>query len=365
MSVPQYQAIYDITKTYEENLETGPNPKYKATLKAPKLKHEYTVLGHKVGSPFGSAACPTGTDSRFIKLMFDSGFDIVTSKTRRSVHFAPNEVPNIVHIVPGKLHKDHDFERLPDRLATDRSDYETLTVANSFGNNSIDPEYWVPDAKLANDYVKDGQLLITSIVGTIQPGFSENDYYRDFAATAKLAKDAGAQAIEINLSCPNVANEGVLCYDPDAVLEISKLVKAAVGDTPVLAKIGYFPKESQGLLEDIIGSVSGYVNGITAINTLAAPIFDDQGRQAMPGKGRLKAGLSGHAIKDLGVHMTERLVDFRKRSKLKFEIISIGGVLTPADFNEYLQAGSDAVLSATGAIWNANLAAEIKQSLAK
>jgi dihydroorotate dehydrogenase (NAD+) catalytic subunit len=105
------------------------------------------------------------------------------------------------------------------------------------------------------------------------------------------------------------------------------------------------------------------VAGISAINTLAAPIYDISGKQALPGKGRLKAGISGHAIKDIGLDMTKRLDKIRKSLDLQMAIISMGGVLNVEDFAEYRQAGADAVLSATGAMWNPNLAAEIKNSL--
>jgi len=360
-----YLPIYDISKSYNANLEAGPSKKFKATLKAPAKTGDYQVFGLKINSPFGSAACPTGADSRYVETMFDNGYDIVTTKTRRSVHFAPQPFANVVHIVPGKLLPHHDFEALPSRTTTSDSDYSTLTIANSFGNNSIDPSYWMPDARKANSYSleKRGRLLITSIVGTIQPGFTTDDYYEDFAKTALLAKGSGARAIEINLSCPNVANEGVLCYDPEAVLQICKLVKEVVGETPVIAKFGYFPQAVQGLFEEMFIAVDPYVDAISAINTYAAPVVDDDGQQALPGKGRLKAGVSGHAIKDIGLDMTRRLAELREHNNLHYEIFSIGGVLNARDFMEYRQAGADVVLSATGAMYNPNLAAEIKLAL--
>jgi dihydroorotate dehydrogenase (NAD+) catalytic subunit len=363
MVEPVYVPIYDISKSYEENLAIGPNSKYKATFKPPLLKKKYTLLGFKINSPFGSSASPTGADSRYIKAMFDNGYDIVTTKTRRSIHYLPNPMQHIVHIVPGRLEKDHDFEALPARETSLSSEYKTLTLANSFGNNSIDPKYWVPDSKKANDYAKDGKLLITSIVGTIQNGFTADDYYQDFVTAALLAKQSGARAIEINFSCPNVMNEGVLCYDKDAVATISKMVKTALGNTPILAKLGYFPSTQQTMLEEVIAGAAPYLSAISAINTFAAPIYDEQGNQALPGHGRLKAGVSGHAIKEIGIDMTSRLHKLRRQKGYEFEIIGIGGVLTPRDFQDYRNAGADAVLSATGAMWNPNLAAEVKKYL--
>lgn len=363
MAKLKYAPIYDITKTFEENLATGPSKQYKASSRSKKHRGNYSLLGYKLNSPFGSASCPTGSDSHYIKVMFENGFDIVTSKTRRSVNYAPNQFPNIVHIVPGKISEHHDFEALH-RQSTDASDYKTLTIANSYGNNSAEPNYWVPDAVKAKAYAGDGQLLITSIVGTIQDGFDTEDYYQDFVRAAAYASIGGAMAIEINLSCPNVMNEGVLCYDKSAVLQICKLVKSTIGDIPIIAKIGYFPLAQQDLLEDIATAIDPYVAAISAINTFAAPIYNEKtGKQALPGLGRLKAGVSGHAIKQLGLDMTKRLSAIRAQYSLGFEIIGVGGVLTVQDFADYRAAGADAVLSATGAMWNANLAHEVKASL--
>jgi dihydroorotate dehydrogenase (NAD+) catalytic subunit len=358
-----YPPIYDINKSFDENLAQGPSESYKTSVEIPKLKQKYKLLGYELNSPFGSSACPTGSDSKYIKRMFDCGYDIVTTKTRRSVYYRPNKMSNIVYIRPGKITNEHDFEEVPDQTTATSAEYDSLTIANSFGNNSIDPEYWVADEKISSSYVKDGQLLIHSIVGTIQEGFNTKDYYNDFAKAASMVKQAGAKAIEINFSCPNVVNEGVLCYDKDAVFAISRLVKDAVGDIPVLAKVGYFPSDSNKLLENVLKSISPFIAGISAINTLAAPIYDVSGKQALPGKGRLKAGISGHAIKAIGLDMTKRLDRIRKDLNLDMAIISMGGVLNAEDFQDYQQAGADAVLSATGAMWNPNLAAEVKSSL--
>jgi dihydroorotate dehydrogenase (NAD+) catalytic subunit len=221
----------------------------------------------------------------------------------------------------------------------------------------------MPDDTKAHANVPNGKLLISSIVGTIQKGFSKDDYYNDFAITAKLALETGAQAIEVNFSCPNVTNEGVLCYDGKAVLTICKLVKQAIGNTPLIAKLGYFPQIADKLLEATLVSIDPFVSAVSAINTFAAPVHDEYNQQALPGVGRLKAGLSGHAIKDIGLDMTKRLHMLRHQNNLKFEIIGIGGVLTARDFLDYQDAGADAVLSGTGAMWNPNLAAQVKAYL--
>jgi dihydroorotate dehydrogenase len=208
-----------------------------------------------------------------------------------------------------------------------------------------------------------GQLLVASVVGTIQPGFSKEDYYDDFARAAELAASAGVQVIEVNLSCPNVANEGVICYTYDAVMPIAKKVKEKVGDLPVIAKIGYFTDEQQDLLEKIVLDTKDYFAAFSAINTIQAAIVDENGEQLLPGENRLRSGVCGHGIKWAGIDMVKRLDDLRKKHSLNFEIIGIGGVMKPSDFNEYRETGADVVQSVTAAMWNPGLAAEVKATL--
>ena len=61
--------------------------------------------------------------------------------------------------------------------------------------------------------------------------------------------------------------------------------------------------------------------------------------------------------------MVRRLSAVRERTGLDFAIIGVGGVTTPEDYRAYRAAGANAVMSATGAMWDANLAREIKAAL--
>jgi len=61
--------------------------------------------------------------------------------------------------------------------------------------------------------------------------------------------------------------------------------------------------------------------------------------------------------------MVERLTKLREELRFTFTIIGVGGVATPEDFFEYLRAGADIVMSATGVMWNPYLAQEIKEKL--
>lgn len=354
--------IYDPTKTFDENFDKGPFPIDPAQpIYQDSGEPGYAFLGHKLYSPFGIAAGSLPT-SKHIKYAFERGFDVNCYKTQRSVSFPVNEFPNVVYLdVDGDLTIEKASRPSVGRLSAKQTDH--LTITNSFGNPSRGPEFWVDDMKKAVAAQGKGQLLIASVVGTIQTGFSQDDYYADFAKTAELAASTGVSVIEVNLSCPNVANEGVICYTQDAVVNICRLIKEKIGDIPLVAKIGYFTLEQQELLEQILLDVKDYVQAYSAINTIQAAVVDESGQQFLPGEGRLKSGVCGAAIKWAGIDMVKRLDALRQKHDLNYEIIGVGGVMNPKDFADYLAVGADVVQSVTAAMWNPNLGAEIKASL--
>lgn len=362
--MPTQPAVFlDPAKTFDDNFDNGPFPldaseqPYKNT-----GEPKYSFLGFPLYSPFGIGAGSLPT-SRHIKHAFERGFDVVVYKTQRSTQFTVNQWPNVVYVdVEGDLTLEKAAKPLVGHMQSDKP-VEKLTITNSFGNPSRGPEFWVEDVKKALAAEGPGQLLIGGVVGTIKEGFSQEDYFDDFAYTAKLMASTGVKVIEVNFSCPNVTSEGVLCYSHDSVVTIAKKVKAAVGDIPLVGKLGYFKPEQQDLLEQIILDSSPYLAAYSAINTIPAPIVDEQGNQLLPGEGRLKSGMCGASIKWAGVDMVQRLDALRKKHNLKFEIIGIGGVMTPADFHDYREAGAEVVQSVTAAMWNPHLAAEIKAGL--
>lgn len=353
--------FYDPSKTYDENDKYGPFGAFAdgvdlRTNESP----EYDFLGFKINTPFGIPAGPL-LNSKFCKAAFEKGFDVIHYKTRRSVAFPTNKWPNVLSVnVSGDLTPDKAKKPLVASLRFDK-DPITFSITNSFGNPSPDPSVWQEDMKKALNYAGAGQLLVASVVGTIQEGFSEEDYHSDFAKAAKLAKETGVRVIELNLSCPNVANEGIICYDPEAVERICRKTKESVGDMPLLIKLGYFSSDQQNLLENIVKSILPYISGIAAINTIPAPVVDEKGNQALPGSpARLVAGICGAGIKWAGLDMVKRLNQLREKLGGEFAIIGVGGVMTPADYFEYRKLGADLVQSATGAMWKPYLAQEIK-----
>lgn len=351
--------FYNILATYEKNFEDGPIGLKKVKIPKRKTKEQrYEFLGYKINLPFGIPAGPL-LNSKFIKSAFELGFDVIHYKTQRSVVFSANKYPNVLFVdINGNLTLDKAKKPLVGSSKTSRNK-ENFSITNSFGNPSKGPEFWQDDMKRALKHEREGQILVASVVGTIQKRFSDNDYYNDFAYSAKLAKETGVKVIEVNLSCPNVANEGILCFDVDACYQIAKRTKEAIGNTPLLVKVGYYSKDQDEILRNIVKKISPFTSGIAVINTIPAPVVDKKGNQALPGPNRLKSGICGASIKWAGLDMVKKLADLREKLHANYEIVGVGGVMTPRDYFEYKSAGADLVQSATGAMWNPYLAYEI------
>ena len=188
-------------------------------------------------------------------------------------------------------------------------------------------------------------------------------YIADHVTTAHLVAETGAGLMEMNTSCPNEGHNRLLCHDPHLVGEITEAVKNEIGDRPLIVKLAYIPNDTD--LETMVRETVGHgtVQGFSTINTISARLVDANGNQALPGVGRDRSGVCGNAIRGAGLDMVGRLAAIREKLGFDFAIVGVGGVIRPDDYKAYREAGANAVMSATGAMWDANLAREIKETL--
>ncbi len=351
--------FYDIRKTYEENYKLGPIQLKK--LKKPKIqktKAKYTFLGFSISTPFGIPAGPL-LNNKFVKGAFDFGFPVCVYKTVRADEFPCHPYPNILYVkAPKKL-----YPQINSRLISISSpdNNSALNITNSFGVPSKKPVIWAKDVKKALKCEKKGQIVILSFMGTVKPNQTQDEFVADFAKTARLADKTGAKILEANLSCPNIGNEGLVCYNLAVTEKVCQEIRKKIGKTPLILKVGYYNKDKD--IEEIAGIADKYANAISAINTLQVEVVDEKNRQALPGKNRLRSGICGSAIKWAGLEMVKKLNAVRKKNNYKFEIVGVGGVMTPEDYFQYRKAGADLVMSATGAMWNPYLAYEISTKI--
>ncbi|MEK7534362.1 MAG: dihydroorotate oxidase [Patescibacteria group bacterium] len=347
--------LYNIYESYDENFKKGPLGS--RNLKKPifkKSNHSYKFLGFPINIPFGIPAGPL-LNSKFIKEAFDFGFAVSTYKTVRTDSFPCHPYPNIVFLDSPNKFDPSKISRLKVRSGAKVS--KNLTITNSFGVPSKDSRFWQKDVKRALACQKKGSLMILSFMGTVKKNQTQQEFIDDFAKAGKLAKQTQAKVLEANLSCPNIGNEGLVCYNQDVTKKVCQMVRKAIGNTPLILKIGYYKTYKD--LEKLAEIANEYANAIAAINTIQAEIVGKNGNQALPGANRLKSGVCGYAIRWAGLKMVKMLNKIRQNKNYKFQIIGIGGVLTPDDYFEYKKSGADIVQSATGAMWNPYLAYEI------
>lgn len=347
-----HKPFYDPMLSYEDNYKLGP---FGAFSRAPAASVENAKLhknfvGYAVNSTIGIPAGPL-LNSKYIKAAFAYGFDLCIYKTVRSAAYACLPFPNILKVdVSGDLQAGETITAQP---APQQAQTEAFSITNSFGVPSQKPEVWQPDMKKAIEHAGKGQMLIASFQGTGEGEEQINDYAR----TARMVVETGAEVLEANLSCPNEGKSGLLCFDVDKVVRVVEKIRPEIGDRPLMLKMGHFTDNA--ILEKFVQELGNKVQGLCAINTLPATVVNQQGQWALPE--RAISGICGASIRWAGLDMTRSLKALRSQYQMNFEIVAGGGVFTPADDTNYRTAGADAVMTATGAMWNPQLAFDIKK----
>jgi dihydroorotate dehydrogenase (NAD+) catalytic subunit len=160
------------------------------------------------------------------------------------------------------------------------------------------------------------------------------DTVEDYAQLAeRLDPVDGIDALEVNISCPNVKQGGIAFgSNPDAAREVAAAVRAATG-LPVLVKLSPNVTDLVAIARAV--AETG-VDGLTLINTLRGMSIDY--RTGRPKLGNLIGGLSGPAIRPVAVRAVfevTRLVDI--------PVVGCGGIVEWPDAVEFLRAGASAI----------------------
>jgi dihydroorotate dehydrogenase len=354
---PSSPPLYDIHKTYLENAEFGPffEGKIPNRLFPPKEKW-IDFLGYSVASPIGIPAGPLLTSS-WVKLAAELGFDILTYKTIRSREHPAHPLPNMIYVdTHGTLKNKSD---LPPAVSVDHpaDQLKDLAVTNSFGMPSKSPHFLREDIPLANSYLKPGQLLVVSVVGTEREHVSFLD---DFVLAALLAKEAGAKIIEANFSCPNVDKKaGCLYMSPQTVYEYGLALSRAIYPLPLIIKVGLLPNKEL-MREVMIAAARANVRAVSGINTISMKVIDKSGHPAL-GHTRLTSGICGGPIREAALEFIRDAKAINDKEKLALTLIGVGGITLPEHFDHFLESGADVAMSATGMMWDPYLAVRYHQ----
>jgi dihydroorotate dehydrogenase (NAD+) catalytic subunit len=187
--------------------------------------------------------------------------------------------------------------------------------------------------------------LIANIFGETTEEFRE--------LAARLDPVLRVDALEINISCPNVKAGGVsFGRDPRLAAEVTRAVRAATGK-PIIVKLS----PTAGDLAEVARAVEAEgADAVSAINTISAMAIDVRSRR--PQLGFLTGGLSGPAIKPIALRMV-----WECARAVRIPVIGVGGIMSAEDAAEFLIAGASAVQVGTASFVDPSAAGRIAVGL--
>lgn len=207
------------------------------------------------------------------------------------------------------------------------------------------------EAFLANDIpwlVEQNSRIIISIAG---------ETIEEYATLARKVRSvAGISAIEVNISCPNVENRGlVFACDPEASRRVIDGVRKTIGgELPIIAKLS---PDVTNLPEIAKGVVESGADALALINTVLGMVINLETMR--PHLGGKTGGLSGPAIRPVAVRAIYQV----HAALPEVPILGMGGVTSGRDALELILAGASGVSVGTASFGNPHAVVDIQSEL--
>jgi dihydroorotate dehydrogenase (NAD+) catalytic subunit len=192
------------------------------------------------------------------------------------------------------------------------------------------------------------RTLPTAIIANIA-GKNEDEFVE---MAAQLEREPGIAALELNLSCPNVAGGTDFAVSPEITRRIVDGVRQ-VCSFPIIAKL---TPNVTDIVPIAKAAADGGADAVSLVNTFVGMAID--WRRKRPILGNVTGGLSGPAIKPLVL----RLVWQTAKAKI-LPIIAVGGIATIDDVMGYLVAGASAVQIGTANFYDPTASIRIVNQL--
>ena len=158
----------------------------------------------------------------------------------------------------------------------------------------------------------------------------------EYAEVTRRFDDSPIDAIEINISCPNVKEGGVAFGNyPDMSARVVAACRA-VTKKPIITKLS--PNQTD-IKENARMCIEAGTDGFAVINTVMGMAIDSKTRR--PVIGNVQGGLSGPAIKPIALLKVHQVYDVAKKHGVP--IIGQGGIINATDAIEFMIAGASAV----------------------
>ncbi len=207
------------------------------------------------------------------------------------------------------------------------------------------------DAFLANDVpwlLQQGSRVIISIAGETIDEYS--------VLARKIRSTSGISAVEVNISCPNVENRGmVFATDCDTSARVIDGVRKIIGgEIPILAKL---TPDVTNIADVARSVVNAGADGVALINTVLGMVINlDTMRPHLGGK---TGGLSGPAIRPIAVRAIYQV----REALPNLPILGMGGVSSGRDALELILAGASGVSIGTASFGNPAAIIDIQNQL--
>lgn len=207
------------------------------------------------------------------------------------------------------------------------------------------------DAFLADDVpwlISQNARIVVSISG---------ETVDEFAILARrLRSVSGISAVEVNISCPNVENRGlVFACDPVSARAVIEAVRRTIGgDLPIIAKLSPDVTDIAEIAREVVGAGA---DGLSLINTLLGMVINTQTMR--PHLGGKTGGLSGPAIRPVAVRAVYQV----HQALPKIPIIGMGGIRNGRDAFEFILAGASGVSVGTATFGNPSAIMDVQKEL--
>ena len=178
------------------------------------------------------------------------------------------------------------------------------------------------------DILPEAAKLPTSFIVNISAGTAE-----EYGEMAQMLDVEGVDGIEVNISCPNVKEGGIVFgTDPVQAARVTQEVRKYT-KKPVIVKLSPNVTDITQMARAV---EEAGADAVSLINTLTGMAIDVEKRQ--PLLGNITGGLSGPAVKPIALRMV-----YQAAQAVSIPVIGMGGIQTGEDVAAFLLVGASAV----------------------
>jgi dihydroorotate dehydrogenase (NAD+) catalytic subunit len=207
-----------------------------------------------------------------------------------------------------------------------------------------------------------------SVINDIMPGLNKQETkfiinisgstVEEYGEIAKHFDDSDIDAIEINISCPNVKEGGVAFgNDPEMSFRVVEVCRKNT-TKPIITKLS--PNQTD-IAANALRCIEAGSDGLAVINTVMGMAIDIEKKK--PVIGNNQGGLSGPAIKPIALLKVHQVYQVSKSHNVP--IIGQGGIVSANDAIEFIIAGADTVGIGTALFYDPLVCQEINAGISK